>query len=59
MYSQVKSSDKTERYVVELVVDSGTDIDTLPTHYAPGSTCIVANESRVFILNNSKEWVEL
>lgn len=51
-YSQVRSSDKSDKGVVELVADEFNDITTLPTYYTPGSTCIVVASSQVFMLNN-------
>lgn len=59
MYAQTKSKDTTSPNVVELVADTAADIETLPTYYAPGSTCIVIEGSRVFMLNNQHEWKEL
>lgn len=59
MFAQIKSKDTTSPNVVELIADTASDIDSLPTYYSPGSTCIVTEGSRVFILNNNKEWVEL
>lgn len=58
-YSQVRSSDKSDKGVVELVADEFNDITTLPTYYTPGSTCIVVASSQVFMLNNQQQWVEL
>lgn len=59
MYSKTKSGSKEAPYVVELVADTQDDIEKLPTHYAPGSTCVVIEGSRVFMLNNEHEWKEL
>ncbi len=56
MYSTIKTGDKQSPYVVELIADTDEDISTLPTHYAPGSTCIVVASSSVYVLNNQKEW---
>lgn len=55
-YSQVRSSDKSDKGVVELVADTDADIANIPTYYTPGSTCIVVESSEVFMLNNQKEW---
>ena len=56
MYSQIKTGEKTTPNTVELVADSAADIEKLPTHYAPGSTCLVVDGSVVYVLSPSKEW---
>lgn len=55
-YSQVRSSDKSDKGVVELIADTEADINILPTYYTPGSTCIVVESSNVYMLNNQKVW---
>lgn len=55
-YSSIKQGSKDAPYIAELVVNSEADIDTIPTHYAPGSTCIVIESSNVYMLNLDKEW---
>lgn len=60
--SVIKSSDNISPYIVEYLVDTEADIDQLPTDGRqawPGSTCLVAENSSVYILNNKNEWVKL
>lgn len=60
MYSVIKQNDNISAYVTEFIVDTEADIATLPTKDVfPGSTCIVAETSNVYILNSKKEWVKL
>lgn len=59
MYSQTKTGDKTTPSTVELIADSEDDIQKLPTHFAPGSTCLVADNAAVYVLSPSKEWKAL
>lgn len=59
MYSIIQQGDTVESYVIECVCDTREDIATLPTAWKTGSSCIVIEDSSVFMLNNNKEWVEL
>ena len=59
-YSITSQGDRTNSYVVELIADDASDLETIPTGtLAPGSTCIVVGTSSVYMLNTKKEWVEL
>lgn len=58
-YSIMKQNDNTSPYVTEFIVDTVADISSLPTSVAPGSVCLIANSSQVYVLNNTNEWVEL
>lgn len=55
-FSSTKQGAIQAPYVVEYVADKESDIKNLPTHVAPGSTCIVVESSSVYMLNNNKEW---
>lgn len=60
--SVIKSSDNISPYIVEYVVDTEADITLLPVDGKqawPGSTCLVTENSSVYILNNKNEWVKL
>ena len=39
--------------------DNLTDIETLPTDCGAGSTCIVIENSSVWMLGSDKEWHEI
>ncbi|MBO7079698.1 MAG: hypothetical protein J6W64_07825 [Bacilli bacterium] len=62
MYSIYKKNDNISAYVSEFVCDTVADIATLPTDKRsvyPGSTCLVAATSEVYVLNASFQWVKL
>ena len=59
MFKIYKSGDMTMAYVVELVADTLEDKDNLPTTFAPGSTCLVQEDSSVWMLSPSRHWEEL
>ena len=61
MYNVIKSSDNVAPYIMEYVVSTRTDIDTLPVKptCAPGSTCICLEDSSVWMLGNDDIWHEL
>lgn len=54
-----KNGDTTQSALVELVADTVADIDSLDTSYFPGSTCLVTENSSVYILGPDKVWHEL
>jgi hypothetical protein len=58
MYSQMMSGEKVTPYLVRLVADTEDEIATLPTHYAPGSTCEVVATSSIYRLNNQGQWIK-
>lgn len=58
-YSITQTGAKISPNVVNLVVDTDADIGSLPTHFSPGSSCIVTGSSNVYMLNNAKTWVIL
>lgn len=59
MYRLYKQNDDIQAYVTEFVADTDDDIKDLPTSVYPGSVCIVAASSNVYILNASSQWVLL
>lgn len=58
MYSSAKTASKTSPYLVRLIADYESDIDTLPVRYTPGSTCRVVESGKVYMLNNQEQWIE-
>lgn len=40
----------------ELVVDTATDLENLPTDIATGSTAFCIETAELFMLNSKKEW---
>ena len=59
MYRLYKQNDDTQAYVTEFVADTDNDVKDLPTSVYPGSVCIVAASTNVYILNASKQWALL
>lgn len=59
MYSIKQQGDTVQTYVIEAVADTRADIANLPTTWAVGSTCLVIEDSSVWILGNDLIWHEL
>ena len=45
--------------VVEIIADERTDIDTLSTDHAPGSSCLVVEDKSTWVLAPEGHWIEL
>lgn len=58
-YSSYQNSDNIVPYYVALIADTEEDIPNLPTDYAPGSTCLVVENSSLWILGNDSTWYNL
>ena len=58
-YTIRRQGDSDSYNVVELCCDKASDIETLPKTYAPGSVCIVIENSDVYMLNTKKEWKKI
>ncbi len=68
-FSVYRNSDITAAYVTEIVADKLSDIDetnseydaenAVSTDFTPGSTCIVIEDSSVWMLGNDKKWHEI
>lgn len=54
-----KNGDNTQSSLVEIVADKVEDIDSLDTSYFPGSTCVVTENSSVYMLGPDGVWHEL
>lgn len=55
-YSSYQNSDNIVPYFAAIVADLLTDIAELPTDFAVGSTCLVIEDSSLWILGNDKIW---
>lgn len=55
-YSSYQNSNNIVPYYAALVADTNADVDKLPTDFAPGSTCLVIEDSSLWILGNDKIW---
>ena len=58
MYSIKQQGDTVQNGIMEAVVDYRTDIQELPTKWSIGSTCLVIEDSSIWILGNDKTWHE-
>ena len=59
MYKITANGEDIQQTVVEIVADELADISTLPVTFCPGSSCIVIENSSVWMLGNDKVWHEL
>jgi hypothetical protein len=59
MYKIIKNGDTTSSSVTELVADHVSDVDILPTNVGAGSSCIVIENSSVWMLGNDGKWHQL
>ena len=55
-YQSYRTSDNTAPYYADLIADLLSDVETLPTFYAPGSTCLVLEDFSVYILGVDETW---
>lgn len=58
-YKIIKNGDNTQSSVVEIVIDTLSELSNLPTDYSAGSTCICLENSSVWMLGNDETWHEL
>lgn len=59
MYSYMYQGEAISHRIVQFTADTRSDIDTLPTDCEQGSTCLVIEDSSVWMLNSQKVWVEI
>lgn len=59
MYSYISQGEDIAYNLIQLCADTREDIDDLPTNVAVGSTCIIIEDSSVWMLNNKRKWEEL
>ena len=59
MFTVTANGDNIQSSVVEIVADNLTDITNLPTTFGAGSSCIVLENSSVWMLGNDKAWHQL
>lgn len=58
MFSFMSQNGSTVYGMVELVADSRSDVLTLPTDCAPGSSCLILEDFSIWMMNSKKQWVE-
>jgi hypothetical protein len=60
MYNIKQQGDTVQNGIIEFTADTRADIDTIPTEsWEMGSTCLVIEDSSVWILGSDKKWHEL
>ena len=59
MYNIKQQGDTVQNGVIEAIADTRADLEALPTKWNAGSTCLVIEDSSVWILGNDKVWHEL
>lgn len=60
MYNIKQQGDTVQNGIIEFVADTRADIDNVPTDIGQmGSTCLVIEDSSVWILDSDKKWHEL
>lgn len=55
-YSSYQNSDNIVPYYAALVADYLADIEKIPIDFAIGSTCLVIEDSSLWILGNDRKW---
>lgn len=59
MYNIKQQGDTVQNGIMEFVADTRADINSIPTKWGMGSTCLVIEDSSVWILGSDKKWHEL
>ena len=59
MYNIIRQGNTDQYDLMSYMCDKIADIETLPTDCCAGSTCIVIENSSVWILGSDKEWHEI
>ena len=59
MYNITRQGNIDQYDLMSYMCDNRTDIETLPTDCGAGSTCIVIEDSSVWMLGTDKTWKEL
>lgn len=59
MISKMSQSGHTAYGLVEFVIDSAADINYLPLDVPMGSVAFCIENSEVYMINGSREWVKI
>ena len=59
MYTLYKQDGEILYGIKEFILDSVDDIKNLPTNIRVGSTALIIPTAEIYMLNNSKIWVEI
>ena len=56
MYNIIRQGDTNQHDLMSYMCDNLADIGILPTDCGAGSTCIIIEDSSVWMLGTDKEW---
>lgn len=60
MYNYMSQGEAISHKIVQFAADTRADIANLPTStIEAGSSCIVIEDSSVWMLNSEKQWIEI
>ena len=59
MYNITRQGDTDQHDLMSYMCDNRADVETVPTDCGAGSTCIVIEDSSVWMLGTDKTWKEL
>ena len=59
MYNIKQQGDTVQNGIIEFVADTRADIELIPGKWGMGSTCLVIEDSSVWILGSDKKWHEI
>ena len=59
MYNIIRQGNTDQYDLMSYMCDNLADIETLPTNCGAGSTCIIIEDSSVWMLGTDKAWKEL
>lgn len=57
-YTIIQQGDTVQTYIMEVMCDNRTDVESLPTNWSAGSSCLVIEDSSLWMLGNDKKWHE-
>ena len=59
MYNIIRQGDADQNNILQYCCDTREDLAKLPTDCGAGSTCIVIENSSVWMLGTDKKWKEI
>lgn len=59
MIQLIKEGNTTKSYIKEYIIDTPAERNQLPTDIPAGSSAFCAENSAVYMLNGSGQWVEI
>lgn len=59
MYRVTKNGDTTQSDILEITADLKSDVAELPTTCGAGSSCLVLEDSSVWVLGSDRKWHQI